>query len=278
MKENDIKTAYRGAIAARLIQIQTTTACTLRCKFCGWHYPEFPKTQNEDIGVIVDSLNVIFKLFEHTQELRIAGAEAFLYADFVKLASECAKYERQCDTISVITNGTYIPKPEIIDAMKRMPHSFFVRVDDYGKDISKQARELVSALESNGVEADYRAYYGDSQFAGGWFGGGEIKFISDSSDYLTDVFTRCGCTAITGEYTLWGGRLYGCAQSAVYKALDIIAPPSCDYVDLTTAETLAVKQERLADLARRPYEACKYCKGRDKEKDERYPAAEQWKE
>lgn len=261
-------------VIAKMVHIQTTTACTLKCKKCGWMYPHFNSVENEDCDTILNSLPVLFNLCDRVKELRVAGAEAWLYPEVEKLLIGAARFSSQFDVMLIITNGTFLPKQSIFETMKNLPCNFLVRIDDYG-DLSCQKANLMEKLSESEIPYEVRCYSKEEQFSGGWVDFGDLEYY-DTAGYKTqnEKFGVCACNAITNEYTLWGGRLYGCARSAIGNALGKFAVPTSDYIDLLSDELIETKREHLQTLAKGPYYACSYCLGRDN-KNLRIDAAEQ---
>jgi hypothetical protein len=257
-----------------IVHLHTTTCCTLRCKYCGWKYPYFKGVEDQDNQLVCDSIDMLFWVFEHIKEFRIEGGEAFLYPGVEKILVAAAKYKGSFDTLSMVTNGSYIPKARILETIAALDCPMFVRIDEYG-DLSKCAKDIVALLQQYGIKYDLRVYDGKDQFSGGWLDFGTLDDKGWSEKELLDVFMRCECGVSKGEYTIWDGRIYGCSRSPVAAKLTSFVVPEGDYVDLFDGTSVEQKRDKVRALYKKPLAICATCYGADRRTGKRIPAAEQ---
>jgi hypothetical protein len=236
---------------------------------------KFLKPIYSDVDLTIRSLEPVFQIYDRIQELRIAGGEVFLHPGIEKILIAAAEYGNRFDALSVITNGSYIPKESILQTMSQLPCKTFVRVDDYGK-LSSKRDELISVLKKYNIPVDSRAYNEEGQFLGGWIplgddnGGYEHKNYSEAE--LVNVYK---CCKMTDSCTLlWEGVHYNCPWVACGYRLGVISIEKSD-VDLLSDHSLDEKRAAILEWGNNPFLACQYCNGYDPENSPRVPAAEQ---
>lgn len=262
-------------IVCKSMQIHTTSLCTLRCKNCGFSFPKFEKPMISNIDITLRALDKLFEVYDYINELRVAGAEAFLYPHFNELIRSFTKYKNKIDYGIVITNGTYIPKQEILDTIAGLDFPFMVRVDNYG-DLSVKYEELIEVLKKNSIVVDTRDYYGDHQSFGGWIDYGDFMYRNYSDEQLTDLFMRCrnpdDCGLLFDDY------LTICGYVTVADWMGRVKPSEDDIIHLLDGHSTEEYRNKILNWRKKPFEACKYCLGFDPENSKRIPAAIQMEE
>jgi len=93
-------------------------------------------------------LDIYFKCVDYLLDLDIVGGEPFLFSrlpEFIRYLGE--NYRHRIGYVGFITNGTIIPKDEVLDLLAQ--YSIEVSISDYSKDILYQNRveELCKILE-----------------------------------------------------------------------------------------------------------------------------------
>lgn len=258
----------------RFMAIHITTQCTLNCKLCAVSYPKFQPPRHSDTGVIVASLEKVFQILDSTEELRIAGAEAFLHPYIDEIIKEAAKYKEQFEFINIVTNGTYIPKAKTLETIAKQNCKIVVRIDNYGE-LSKCFNELTAQLEKYEIAYEVRDNYGDNLFCNGWIDfGTEYEYKGYSDEQLGEIFERCNnriCPIV------WDGVWYACSFYSSGHLLGKIPMNKRDYVNLLSGISIDEMKQIVEEFPREPYLGCQYCNGFDVERSERLPAAEQIK-
>jgi hypothetical protein len=252
--------------------MQTTTRCTLSCKYCSCSYPRFKPPRDSELAVIAASLEKVFRILEHVSEFRIAGAEAFLHPDINAIISEVANYKAQFDFINIVTNGTYIPKMQTLSHLAGQDCKTLVRIDNYGE-LSSKLKELVSALENHGIDHEIRDNYDHNLYCDGWIDfGTEYAYKAYSPEFLSEMFYVCNnriCPIV------WDGIWYACSFCASGHLLGKIPIAKRDCVDLLSDTPIDEMKKIVEAFPDAPYVGCEYCNGFDVENSPRIPAAEQ---
>jgi hypothetical protein len=224
------------------------------------------------VDVFERALSQAFKVYDTVEELRLAGAEAFLHPDIERLIKATEKYRDQFSYVCIVTNGTYVPRENILKALKDLPCDKLVRVDDYG-DLSPKVRELVSALKDYGIPYDLRGYSEEEQFYGGWIDLGNWVHKDYSEDELEKVYRSCRMPQDCHQ--LWENKLINCPYCVTGWNLGRIPIGERDVVDLFDSTSIEEKRSVVEGWKDKPFVGCQYCNGYDPENSPRIPAAEQ---
>jgi hypothetical protein len=266
----------------RIIALHTTTHCTLRCKKCLYSFPEFSPKHHSDYNTITRALKKTFEIVSNIDELRIAGAEAFLHPNIKDILLDISNYKSQFNFLSIATNGSYVPESSIFETIAELPYTVLLRVDNYGS-LSKELDNLVLTAKEHGITPEVRCYTGDEQAFGGWLDVGNYKQKNYTESELNDVFKRCKMILSDGGIessidcsVVWEDKLYLCPYIVSGIKLGKFPESERDFIDLfDDMETIAKKREKIALGKETPLTGCSYCNGYDPEKTPRIPAAEQ---
>jgi hypothetical protein len=225
---------------------------------------------DEDTDLIIRSLKKIFEIYAWVDECRIGGAEVFLWRDAEILMRETIKYSAQFDRVSVITNGSYVPKESMLKTFGELQCDKFIRVDDYGR-LSPKVSEVVKKLKEYNIPVDLRSYNETEQAFGGWVDLGDFEDMGYSADELARVHDSCRVP--DDCLCLWDGKLFNCTYSAAGMFLKKFEMRPEEYIDLWDDETIEQKRARIKNWNKVLLTGCAYCKGFDPENSPRVPAA-----
>ena len=89
-------------------------------------------------------LDKFFQTVDYVKKFSIGGGEPLLWTSFPDFLKYLHKYSAQFGKLEIITNGTLVPKVELLEAAKLFGDQVFFLIDHYGNDISVN----VSAMES----------------------------------------------------------------------------------------------------------------------------------
>ncbi|MDR2089692.1 MAG: radical SAM protein [Clostridiales Family XIII bacterium] len=259
-------------LIANLVSVQTTTRCTLRCKKCSCSFPLFNPPVDSDVRLIKRSIGRLFNVFSYIHEIRIAGAEAFLYPHVIEVIEETAKHRKKFGYINIVTNATYVPKSEILQSMANLNCPVLVRIDNYGE-LSGKLTELRAVLGEHKIDYEVRNNCEHNYFCGGWIDfGTEYEDKHYSASELKKLFFNCRNR--TECKTVWDGVLYACGFIAAGHKLLKCPVAARDCVDLLNTDNEAAIQ-KVKDFDKYPLLGCAYCNGFDPVNSPRIPAAEQ---
>jgi hypothetical protein len=200
----------------------------------------------------------------------------FFHPEIEKVLVAAAAYDGRFDFLSIITNGSFVPKESILKTMSKLPFKTLIRVDDYGK-LSSKRDELISALIKYNIPVDLRPYNEDEQFLGGWIplgdSNGNYEYKNYSEAELASLYSHCKMTDSCTQ--LWEGIHYNCPWVVCGYKLGVISIAERDYVDLLSNSSIEEKRAMISAWPNKPFLACQYCNGFDPKNSPRIPAAEQ---
>jgi organic radical activating enzyme len=135
------------------IQIPLTTRCSLKCKYCSLNIPYYKEPFDIPIESITDSLRLFFKIADKINHLTLIGGEPFLYPNLSQIIESMSKnFEDKISTISVCTNGTIIPKKDVLECFRG--NNVLVKISDYSSSVNyrEKIKSLEEILQDNGIK------------------------------------------------------------------------------------------------------------------------------
>jgi hypothetical protein len=225
----------------------------------------FPKER------ISRDIDAFFTLFERIGHLDFEGGETLLHPEISDVVRYALKYKNRFDGIYILTNGTILPKRDLLELGQK--ENILFLIDDYGPALSTRKEEMCGILDAFGIAYRIDTYWGDDQYYGGWLDMGDAQYKGYSPDELAKVYDNCrsGGGKIRTPYAK-NGKLFVCEwQAAMMKHIPLVEG---EYVDLTDLAGMEHKFETIRYWQNHPVESCKYCNGFNVNA-ERIPAAEQ---
>jgi hypothetical protein len=228
-----------------------------------------------DTSLIEPSLEKALSSYGAIKELRLSGGEVWFHPDIIKIMQITAKFKQHFEILMIITNGSYVPKMEILKAMSELDCGLIIRIDDYGK-LSKKIDELKMALSMYNIAYEIRPYTKEIQEFGGWLDLGDLSFVGGTEEELKERFINCemfrGCNQVMD------GIGYPCPVIFFCKMLKNVQPRKVETVNYLSNDDIADIKLSIKNWDKLPYfEACKYCKGYDTRREDRIIPAEQIK-
>lgn len=233
------------------LAISVSEICNLRCKNCTSLMPCYrtPKSfAYED--VLHDALAVLDGRSVH--HIVIEGGEPFLWKPLPKLLRALCELPDLMN-IYPITNGTVIPGPDLLDALKHPKIS--VRISDYGMTFQKD--KLLSILSQNGVKSIVQLQR--------WFELCVFHKKPQGGQTLKRIVSDCCKLGGNGTLYLMDGMLFRCPIQANLHRLGIFTSRKEDYVNLRNEdETLQSRISDYVDVQKMPpvVALCRHCNGR----------------
>jgi len=232
------------------LDVVVTEKCTLRCKDCANLMQYYKKPNNCDLGLLIDSLDCFMMSVDELYEARLIGGEPFVYKELPLVIEQLSAYEN-CKKITILTNGTIIPKDDMIESLRNDKVTLII--SDYGK-LSKKCsdlRDLMLKMDIPFIDFTMET----------WQDCATIYHRKREDNEITYIFGNC---CVNDSLTLLKGKLYTCPFAAHAANLKAI-PDTCDEsVDLlNTKETLLKDKIRELYSGKEFIEACSFCAGRD---------------
>jgi MoaA/NifB/PqqE/SkfB family radical SAM enzyme len=261
-------------LATKRLSVVPTMKCTLRCRLCSNHIPDFKNPPSASYEEIIADIDALFKLFDKIEWLQFVGGEIFLHKDLARVYKYCQKYKSQFDTLIVETNATITPREEEIIALAEYGENAKIMISDYG-DLSAKKAEYINAAEENHIPYVLKKYYGDDQHYGGWIENTGLRDYGESDEDVARLAAGCAQVRLENMHC-FRGKLHRCSNSLFMTELGILEPNKRDCLNLyDNTLTLDEKRAVILDFYKTPRKSCRFCTWKNGETAPRFSAAAQ---
>lgn len=229
-----------------------TDKCTLNCKNCDGYIPFHAHPKTDSLDTIKNSYKKIIEVCGHVEIINLLGGEPLLHPDIAQVTRYFAN-DNRCSHVAIISNGTIVPKPELIDILKSPKCTF--RISDYGN-LSRHKDEIIALLEKEKIKYEVTNY----QY---WDRIPIIQQRYETSEQLNAKYAACTANLFYVKH----GKLFQCTFVAGLSDLGRSMLPDFEknYVDLFPQSnkdvTLQVEKFVQQLHLRQHLDACKYCPG-----------------
>lgn len=128
---------YRNQINIFEIHQALTTRCTLNCRNCNMFIPYYTETHDYSFEEIKEDLDSLFRRIDFIFNYELLGGEPFLNKDLMPILQYMTqRYKSRIGHIGIITNGTVIPKPELLNFIKE--NNIGISISDYSNVVHYQ--------------------------------------------------------------------------------------------------------------------------------------------
>ena len=232
------------------IFLNITTKCSLRCRDCSLFIPYVTSPCHYPAKDIMTDLNRVLDCLQHVRIINFYGGEPLLHPDLAWMIRSLQE-EKRVDRISIITNGTLVPREDVLQAMKEEDR-FMVRISDY-REKSPKLHELVQLMKKHRIPYEIANY----EY---WDRPSKIQAVHETQEQLISKFKLCtSCNVLF----LINRKGYLCSTSSAVCNMGGFPDSPYNYIDLLEKENF---QEKLIKFVKRPgngqyLDACKYCSG-----------------
>ena len=237
-----------------------TRRCTLRCKLCSGYIPYYENPQDIPLERLKKITEAFFSVVDTIEHLYVLGGETFMHKELHLFLEDLLKYEKQFELIVLPTNGTIIPKKEVMDVLCAHPDKFQVNISHYGE-VSRKADELEELLNARGVPCRILRYHGDNLEFDGWTNMTEHHPAVSEAE-AREIGKNCKCGR-GGFATIQDGEWHICGRSYRRMLIGLIPRNKDEYVDLLD-DTMSNEEKRRNILRIRDIEystSCRHCCG-----------------
>lgn len=236
------------------IAVKAGFICNLKCKYCCEFLPYFTEAQkhNFDANAVISDVTKLAAAVKEIKILSYSGGDVMLNRELGCVINETAKIKNIQD-IYMLTNGTYIPHKDILDAIEQNRGKCRIVINNY--QINGCAKNLTDELSRRNIRHLLR----DNA---GWYDFSDRSYRNRSVDELKQIYQTCEFDN-SGEhyYIIYEGKLNmrcGVANSLLYLHNAYDRFPN-DFIDLRKMKTSEILPA-LDILEKRGYlEACNFC-------------------
>lgn len=240
------------------ISFLPSTICNLNCKNCLNFNPYAKQFYVREWDELVKDVDLFFSCVDKIMLFHVSGGEPMLYkhtAELIKYIDE--NYGDRIGTLRTVTNGTVVPKEEMLQALSEC--NVEITVDDYREAVPRfndRFDQLISKLKEYGIK-----HYINK--ADSWIdlAPDRTDFSSKSEEWL--IAHRDACNQSWQE--LRGGKLYSCNYAAYATVAGIAGEQDIeeayDLTEFTPDKKKELIEFRLGYTSKGYTNFCKKCRG-----------------
>ena len=254
------------------ISFLPSTACNLNCRNCLNFNPFAKQFYVREWDDLVRDVDTFFGCVDHIMLFHVSGGEPMVYkytADLIEYIDK--NYRHKIDTLRTVTNGTIVPKDEVLKKLSKC--NVEVTVDDYREAVPQFNERFEQLIQK--FEAYHIKYYINK--VDSW-----VDLAPEKTDYSTKseewmIRHRSSCSQSWQE--LRDGRLYSCNYAAYATVAGIAgeqdAEETFDLRNFTSDKKKELIEFRLGYTEKGYTNFCKKCRGFTPENNEEVKPAVQ---
>ena len=205
--------------------VLVTEKCNLACSFCNMFIPHYELPKHRDTQTILNDIDLYFNLVDYVSIFHLVGGEPFLHPnikDIIEYILE--KYSDKIDKFIITTNGTVLPKEEILEVLKN--NNVILSVSNYSNKLEKLKGKVDRVLETY-QEKNINHYVRNNIE---WYDFGDLRIKNNmSEEELINHFDSC-----TAPFRgLNDGKFYYCHLNTSAVLTKLFPPNENDYVNLS---------------------------------------------
>ena len=217
------------------------------------YMPNYKNPNDKATNLLKEDVDLYFKHIDFVSIFHLVGGEPFLFKDIGNFIDHIAKYRDKIDHLTFTTNGTLVPKDEIIEKIKA--NQIHLSISDYTDHIKykRKLEKLIGKIENAGIKYAVRKEpdwidFGDPRI--------EKKFTDQE---MTKHFKLC-----TSPYrAIDNGKFYYCHMETSARRSGIIRDDPNDYLNLKdkNISKLDISLFDLGHVKKGYLSFCKRCNG-----------------
>lgn len=264
---------YRQMVCLEKTDLYITPFCSLNCEKCHLFMPYWKEKKENSVEDIKRDLDLFFSCVDYLFTMDIAGGEPFLYLKLKELLEYIgSKYRSKIGYLGITTNGTILPKPEILDVLNR--YDISVAISDYAlnRDYSCKLDRICEALVEKDIEVmrSTEMHWFDFGFPQSTFCYAENRI----KDHMLNCNTVC--------HALERGRLYYCGTDLAAQKSGLFPECKNSYIDLCEIDRQNLESKRkilefcIGNIEGEYLRLCKVCGGFGSDNQRQIPTAKQF--
>ena len=209
--------------------VLVTEKCNLACSFCNMFIPHYELPKHRDTQIILNDIDSYFNLVDYVSIFHLVGGEPFLHPnikDIIEYILE--KYSDKIDKFIITTNGTVLPKEEILEVLKN--NNVILSVSNYSNKLEK-LKSKVDRVLGTYQEKNINHYVRNNIE---WYDFGDLRIKNNmSEEELINHFDSC-----TAPFRgLNDGKFYYCHLNTSAVLTKLFPLNDNDYVNLSDASS-----------------------------------------
>jgi organic radical activating enzyme len=205
--------------------VLVTEKCNLACSFCNMFIPHYELPKHRDTQTILNDIDLYFNLVDYVSIFHLVGGEPFLHPnikDIIEYILE--KYSDKIDKFIITTNGTVLPKEEILEVLKN--NNVILSVSNYSNKLEKLKSKVDRVLGTYQEKNINHYVRNDIE----WYDFGDLRIKNNmSEEELINHFDSC-----TAPFRgLNDGKFYYCHLNTSAVLTKLFSPNENDYVNLS---------------------------------------------
>lgn len=244
------------------VGLSVTLACNLNCRLCAAYAP-YQRSVAMDLYILKKTLEQYFSITSFVESFGITGGEPLLYVHMPELFDELLNYLEQIGEIRIFTNGTIIPKIELLNVLAQYGNKFSFLIDNYGEHLSTNIPEICETLENGGIRYEVRDYCSEGVHCGGWVDFGDVREKKHSPESAKELFSKCAFPSkLHFCFTIFNGIMRPCGTIGRRLSLGLDVN-SNEYIDLFDEKmTVEDQRRKIMDIYNANcLDTCAYCNG-----------------
>lgn len=205
--------------------IMITEKCNLNCSFCNMFIPHYESPTHKDINDIFSDIDAYFNIVDYVSIFHLVGGEPFLHPNIKNIIEYIEKtYSSRIDKFIITTNGTVLPKEEVLTTLKNS--NVILSVSNYSDELQKLAKKVNRVI---GIYEDLKInHYVRDNIK--WYDFGDLRLKKNkSTEDLINHFDKC-----TAPFRgLNGGKFYYCHLNTSAVLTKQFPLNKNDYVNLS---------------------------------------------
>jgi organic radical activating enzyme len=205
--------------------VLVTEKCNLACSFCNMFIPHYELPKHRDTQIILSDIDSYFNMVDYVSIFHLVGGEPFLHPnikDVIEYILE--KYSDKIDKFIITTNGTVLPKEEILEVLKN--NNVILSVSNYSNKLEKlksKVEKVVDTYQVNNIN-----HYVRNNIE--WYDFGDLRIKNNmSEEELINHFDSC-----TAPFRgLNDGKFYYCHLNTSAVLTKLFPLNDNDYVNLS---------------------------------------------
>lgn len=205
--------------------VLVTERCNLACSFCNMFIPHYESPKHRDTQIILNDIDSYFSLVDYVSIFHLVGGEPFLHPSIKTIIEYILeKYSDKIDKFIITTNGTVLPKEDILEVLKN--NNVILSVSNYSNKLEKlksKVERVVGTYEDNNIK-----HYVRNNIE--WYDFGDLRIKNNmSEEELIRHFDSC-----TAPFRgLNDGKFYYCHLNTSAVLTKLFSPNENDYVNLS---------------------------------------------